>query len=372
MKHAAKSKRLPFARICVFAFVVLPALASTLCVADSVATIHERLGGTLSLKDGQLSIGAKPVPWDSASYIICSDAPATLTSSRVVRLKNGEVWPAEISGLAAKKLTIDAPAFGTRRVDIALVAGIDFVQNLEWDAGARSATLYRDKAQPIPGDILWIDREKLALNTALGALTLQRDSLTRYVFSTQLQETTEGLDEIALRDGSIFKGKASLGGTNFELTHNTLGKLSFPLSALRYILRNSTSAANIRGFSAEQVQFTPLINTRMPPEGVHDLKGGIWGIRIWPRTVAKYPLPVNQEKIVFRAGLSCTPAAAGHARVRISAGGKTLFEKSVSENSEWINVVLPKAKELEIEVDFADGPNFPADVVLREPQLVCE
>jgi len=362
--NAVHRLRISAAAVCGCVLVV------SACRADSVATINERIEGALAVKDGQLTVGDKAVAWNSVSYIVRSDAQPTVTSPRLVRFKNGEIWSAEISGLISKKLTLDSPAFGAQRADVALVASIEFVQSLESDPTAKPATLYREKAQPIPGEILWIDREKLALSTALGALTLQRDGLTRYVFSTQAPEATDTLDELALRDGSIFKGKTELSGTSVELTHGILGKLSFPLSALRYVLRASNAIANIRGFSAEQVQVTPLISTRMVPEGVRDLREGVWGVRIWPHTVAKIPLPEKGEKIVFRALLSSAASGAGNARVRVSAGGKYVLEKVVAEKSEWINVEIPKAKELEIDVDFAGSPRFPADVMLREPQLI--
>ncbi len=348
------------------------ALATFGCRADCVVTIKERIEGALTLQDGQMSIGGKTIAWDSVSTISRSDAPATLKSSRVVRLKNGEIWSVEISGLVAKKMTIDSPAFGTQRLEIALIAGIDFVQNLEWDSGLAAGVLYRGKTQPIPGEIMWIDRDKISLNTSLGALTLQRDGLTRYVFSTEIKDPVDAFDEIALRDGSIFKGKAALNGTNVELIHAILGKLYFPLSALRSVVRGSPGVANIRSFSAEQVQYTPLIGVRMLPDRVQDIQSGIWGIRMWPSTVVKFPLPENHEKIVFRGALSCAANAAGHARVRVSANGKVVLEKIVSEKSEWFQLEFTKAKELEIEVDFAGKPLFPADLVLSEPQLVFE
>lgn len=365
MVSAMQAKQIGAATVCACLLVV--------CAygADTVVTFKERLEGALALKDGQFQIADKIIPWDSVSYILRGDAPATITSSRVIRMKNGERWSAEISGLVSKKLTLDAPAFGTQRVDVAQIAAIDFMQNLEWDSSAKPTTLYRERAQPIPGELLWIDRDKLSLKTSLGTLTLQREGIERYVFSTPIQDSADALDAIALRDGSIFKGKVALNGANLELTHAQVGKLSFPLSALRYVLRNSATIANIRGFSAEQVQFTPLISTQMLPEAVRD-PSGIWGIRIWPRTVVKYPLPENHEKIVFRTLLSCQTEASGHARVRILAGGKTLFEKVVADKAEWISIEVSKMKELEIEVNYEGSPRFPADIVLNEPQLVFE
>src|SRR5205823_318703 len=135
--------------------------------------------------------------------------------------------------------------------------------NIATNAAQSTGTLYRGKAQPIPGQITWIDREKLSLNTALGALTLPREGLTRYIYSTEFKDGAEALDEITLRDGSIFKGKTTLAGENIDVSHALLGKMSFPLGALRSLVRALPSVDNCRSLRLEQTQVDPLIGVRM-------------------------------------------------------------------------------------------------------------
>ena len=353
-------------------------LAPRICRADSVVTIKERFEGPLNLKDGQLLVAEKPVAWKDVSYLIRDNAPQTISSSRMIRLKNGEVWAAEISGFIGKKLSIDSPLFGSQRIDSAILASIDFRQNLDLNSG-RPGTLYRDGAQPIPGEILWIDREKIGINTALGSLTLARENALRFVFSIDNKGAggagagDMALDEIRLRDGSIFKGKTELNGANIELTHAILGKLAFSLNAVSSAQRYSSAAAKVAAFAPENVQFVPLIATKMVPETAAENETGIWGVKLWPGTIAKLPIPERAEKTIFRASLKNVADARSGASVKISAGGKVLFEKTLSgSRSEWLSLELPKTKELEIEVNFAGALRFPAGVVLSEAQMVAE
>ncbi len=347
-------------------------LSSRICRADSVVTAKERFEGSLILKDGQLLVAENPVAWKDVSYLIRDNAPQTISSSRMIRLKNGEVWATEISGFIGKKLSIDSPLFGSQRIDSAILASIDFSQNLELNS-SRPSTLYRDGAQPIPGDILWIDREKIGMNTALGSLTLARENALRFVFSIDNKDAGMALDEIRLRDGSVFKGKAELNGSNIELTHAILGKLAFPLNAVWSAQRYSSAAAKVAGFAPENVQFVPLIATKMVPETAAENETGIWGVKLWPGTIAKLPIPERAEKTIFRTSLKNVADARSGASVKISAGGKVLFEKALSgSRGEWLSLELPKTKELEIEVNFAGALRFPAGVVLSEAQLVSE
>src|SRR5882724_4248522 len=181
-------------------------LLTLACRADAVVSVMERIDGAVSLKDGQLFVGEKSIPWKDVSYIIRENVQRTISAPSMLKLKSGELWACDISGYIGKKLSVSSPLFGAQRIDGALVARIDFVQNLDLKS-QQTGTLYRDNAQPIPGDVLWIDREKIGLNTAVGSLILARDSAVRYVFSLEKKETADA-DEIRLRDGSVFKGKA--------------------------------------------------------------------------------------------------------------------------------------------------------------------
>jgi hypothetical protein len=111
--------------------------------------------------------------------------------------------------------------------------------------------LYRDFGEPIPGKLLFMDPQRLTLQSPLGILTLQRESALRYVFADEKQETKPA-DELRLIDGSIFKGKLSIGEGQVEIDHEILGKLNLPLQAVRAIARAGVIPAAVSG--ATQLQ----------------------------------------------------------------------------------------------------------------------
>jgi hypothetical protein len=89
----------------------------------------------------------------------------------------------------------------------------------------------------------------------------------------------------------------------------------------------------------------------------------------------RYALPASSAggpKTTFRATLAGVDGAREAVKVSVRADGPTGFQEQVvpSAKAVPVNVDVTGAKELVIEVDFAERFVFPSGVVLCDPHLI--
>ena len=367
---------------------VVPLLAFSAAAsskADAVQTLLGRLEGKTRLLKEQLQVGGKAVRWDDLLYLIRDQEGRSIRSPQAVRLVNGELWFVDLLSFSAKKLKVRFMLFGEREIDADLVSALDFLPDLPSpEAGDKPGTLYREKGEPIPGPLLWVERERFAIDSPLGVLTLKREGTARYLFRHAAAPPPAKGEEISLADGTTLRGQVKPVEDGVELEHAVLGRLSVPARALRSVLRRVPAAVYLTELAPKSVRALPLVANPAPPEilaypvrgeartwpgEIHCLRG----IRIQPKTVIEYRLPRKTgSKAVFTTTMSPLEDSRGDVRIRIASGGKALLERDLVPEAkrEAVSLNVPAGAELAVEVDFGPRIAFPCGVLLGDPHVV--
>ncbi|MFP4056523.1 MAG: hypothetical protein ACLF0G_06620 [Candidatus Brocadiia bacterium] len=352
-------------------------LAAGVAAGDVVHTLGRRLEGRLAFRQGAVEVADQRVGWDDVVLVLRQDRRRTLPAPHVVRLTRGEAWAAEIRELSGEALHVHLSLVGDRELELADVAALEFRPHLSRRLELRSGTLYRQAGEPIPGSLLWMEPQRLAIDSPLGVLTIQREGLLAYRFDRRA-ERAEDEDEVRLLDGTVLRCKATPGDNRLELDHPVLGHLAVPADAVRWVVRAHPQVRHVAGPSAWRVRTFPLIVQPAPPPEPVALPGPqapacLRGLRVEPRTVLRCTPPGGGgQPALFRARVAPLEGARGDAVLRLSAGGERLAEKTLGPDAGWerLRVELEGGKELTVEVDFGLRLRFPCGVVLGDPHFV--
>jgi len=353
--------------------------ALCLCGVALAGVVHTRggrLDGRVEFAADRVKVGGKAVGWGDVLVAVREARGTTLSARDVVRLKTGEAWVCDVRALVAKKLAVRFPLFGEQRVDMAQVAAIDFVRGLPAAGGERVSTLYREKGEPVPGKILWLDARHIAIDSPLGVLEIPRRNANRYVVANGTKLPQAG-DEVGLTDGTVLHGVLSPGKQGLQLEHALLGTLAIPSNAVRSILRRADGVAYLAE-QAPKATALPLVRQAVEPQAVVACPGAgssAWlkGVRVVPRTTLRYRLPdAKGRSFVFRAGLAPIEGSVGDLRLRVLAGGKALLERELKAGADWppVSAEVAGTGELTIEIGFGTRIRFPCGVVLCDPHIV--
>ena len=359
-----------------FALWGLPAVR-----ADVVQTLQGRIEGATQFKADGLAAGTQSVRWDDVVYLVRDSVGRTLPAPQTVRLANGEVWGAELLGVAAKRIRLRFSLFGKQEIDLGLVSALEFVPGLSADPSLKPNTLYREEGEPIPGSLLWIDEKKIAMDSPLGVLTMPRHGASRLVLSKGLPTAARpNEDEVGLIDGSVLRGTLRPGAGQVVLDHAVLGKVPIPAGAVRFVWRHPASVVYLAELVRQSVDAVPLIAQTVPPETVtygagpsREAAGSARGIRIWPKCTVRYATgKAGGQKVLLRTTVGPVDGARGDVRVRIAAGDRALFEKEFApeDKGESLSLEVPDGGLLVFEVDFGKRMRFPCGAALGEPHLV--
>ncbi len=365
--------------------LVVAATAACAARADVVQTLGGRLEGKVAFAADGLQVAGNAVAWGEVLFVIRDSATRSIRPPEALRLASGEVWLGHVSGLAAGKVKARFGLLGDRELDVAALRAVDFLPTLAPpEPGDKPATLYREKGEPVPGQLLWIDETRLAMDSPLGVLTLSREGLARYLFKGDARPGATGDDEVSLVDGSTLRGLAKPGKGGLEVQHALLGAVTVPERMLRSVLRRPANAAYVAELKPASVNAVPLVAKGVPPEALEYPTRGdsrawpgelvaIRAIRIQPQCSATYRLPkLGGQKVSLFATLAAVDGARGVAKLRLVAAGKTLLEREVGPASkrEAVSVALPPDAELGIEVAFGPPVLFPCGVVVGDPVAV--
>ena len=366
-----------------------------------VQTIDARLEGDVAWTDGGLSVAGKPVPWESVIYVLPQAARAGASAGGAVRLGGGEVWRGDIVGLSANRLAVRTALFGTREVEADQVQELWFFDvpcadgaaaatgAAPEDAKRQSAagaagTLYRDKGEPIPGTLLWIDEMRLAIDSPLGVLTLPREGAVRYTFAARSQaaKQPQGDDLVGLADGTVLCGGAKPKAGGLEVAHGVLGALAIPAANIHYVRRGDARATDLIGRFAGTIREQGILSAAAAAGPRYarracDVSGlaapCLSAMSLQPRTASTWRLkPWAGKPLRLTGRIEPLPGARGDARLRVTVGGKTVFVQDLAPGAApaGLAVDLPRGDELGIEVDFGKRIGFPCGVVLEDLLLI--
>jgi hypothetical protein len=347
---------------------------------DVVWCGDERLRGSLRWSGEELYIGDRRLDPASVRSLSLEVAQSdSEPSSGSVVFRNGERWQCEIQSLAKGKLAINGSLPGTRTVELSSVHSLHFgpVPARNPQAVYRPGMLYRTTGSPVPGKIAWIKKDDLALESPLGILPIPRQGLLAYVFpDSPVKPPSSGLDEIGLRDGSLFFGKVRFETGKVVLDRSDQEPLRVPWEKLHYLIRSGKETFWLNGLASSSLESHGPLG---PGEGVLSMdyrradEPSLFALRVLPKTRLSYRIPTGfpAGKTLLQTHLAPLPNSRGTVTFTLSVGGKEFYRKRFAPDSipEKLSIPLPKGDELTVGVDFDERIVYPCGVDMHDAHL---
>lgn len=366
----------------------IAAVAVVTCVAQSVTagvvvTAVGRQEGRIELRNGGIAAGATAVEWADVLIVLNDARPGGDAQPEMLHLINGESWAGSITRLVDGRFAIRTVFFGDREVAGSGVRAVDFRPGLTDVDPGDAKMLYMAKGNPVAGSLLWIEADRVAMETPLGVLALTRKEVNRIVYGPAMTGTgaiVDG-DEVALADGSVLAGEITPAKEGIILRHQTLGRLVLKPSEWLWVRRHPASVSYLCDARPESVRATPLIR-RAPPAptvvSARSVKTGDAGfvkrLVVWPGCSAAYRLPGTagkQVRVSAVAGLA--PGARGEVCLRFMAGKTIAFERVFRAGEAGRSVVAFEAEggsQLLIDVEYGRDLEFPCSVTVDDAVAV--
>lgn len=352
--------------------------------AGTVVTAAARQEGKIELDAGTVKAGAAQVKWADVLVAFNDEFPGVAVPPEVLHLRNGESWAGDIVKVAGEQAAINTPLFGKREFPSAMVKAIDFKPGLPPIQAGEEKMLYRTRGSPVPGSVLWVEGEKVALETPLGVLALTRKEITRAVcglVTNAVAAPAANSDEIALADGTILSCEVTPSKDGLVVKHPVLGSQVLKPDSWRWVRRHRDNVVYLADTKPVSVVATPLIRRappapRVEPSRGTEKEGAMFARRMyaWPKTVSEYMLPgVNGRKTIVSAVVSLAAGSRGDAVVRFRVGEKTAFESVLKQEKPGPVAVSFEAEagsRLAIEVDFDKVLRFPCSVTVDDAVAV--
>ncbi len=329
------------------------ALAAAPAAGGVVQTLGERLEGDVAFARGAVTVAGRSVPWAQVIGVVHESPIRTIPPAEAVRTVGGEVWRGEVLRLSAGRLTARFALFGEREVLQKSVTAIEFARGapslgpiVHENLMKAPGTLYREGAEPLPGTLLWIDRRRLAIDSPLGAVTLDRDGCLAFAFNREGLNVLNqaGRDTVSLVDGTVLVGKVSVGDGVVRLKHAVFGEVEVDAALVRRLARHDP---RVRRLACS----------------------GVWR----PSSMVEVGLPREPGRpATFVARLTPLPGARGDARVRLAVGETVLLERAFRPGDEAVTVRrdIPPAGDLRITVDRGRRLGFPCGVRVEDAMCI--
>jgi hypothetical protein len=290
-------------------------------------------------------------------------------------MRSGEFWHVTIQTLKDGKLGINNHLlFGTRHVDLTAIASLEFAPGLDSSKANRTGVLYRTTGRPLPGNLIWLKNDNIAMDSPLGIIPLPRKDLHRYLLPDVETGIVESLvDEVGLLDGTILRGKIDFADGKIQMTHAILTELKIEWKNVRYLVRAGNGIswlADLEPLGVESIG--PL--GKKPFQNVANARGDgsnfLSTLRVSPQTTLRYRLTGAGAR-EFRAVLSPIPGSRGDATVILTASGKEFYRQNLSarDESKILKLPLPQGDDLELRVEFGKRLAYPCGIHLGDAQI---
>ena len=349
--------------------------------AGLVVTQTSRQEGAVVTQPDALQSGNASVKWADVLLAFNDPGPDRPSTNETILFRNGEVWKGKIDKMANDSLQVTVSS-GQRTVAADSLQAIDFMPNLPPVEGSERGVMYRMKGKPAPGALLWIDGQRVGLDSPLGAIALDRKDLKRYVFVDAAESKTApaaGGDEIGLSDGSVLRGEVTPDNEGFLIKHAVLGVLRARPAAWQWVRRHPAPVTYLAEMPPTAVETFPLIRQNAPAPRVVprcDAVPYAGRIEIWPKTTLRYALPGQAGgTVAFRGAVGLVPGSKGAARVRMSADGRSVFEQTLSPIAPSPVVISFEGAAggaLTLEVDFDKEVRLPCIVALDDAYVAMK
>ena len=349
-------------------------------LAGVVLTGSARQEGAISVGAGVIQAGKASVKWPDVRVAVNDSADRAAAEPDALHLANGEVWTGKIAKAGGGRVTLVSALLGSRVVKTAELRAIDFVPGLPAPTAAKTGRLYRVKGRPVDGELVWIEADRVAVDTALGAVAMDRKILKRYVFASKPQQPAPPTgDEMTLTDGSILFGQVEPTAKGLLLTHAVLGRKLIGPKMWRSVRRHSAAVTYLADVKPHSVKTFPLIRRPADPPHVERDRDGAVGafvrrMHVHPKTVVVWRLDAEAgTKRVFRATVGLSADSRGAVRVRFLLGGKGVFDQVLTPKARGpvdVTFSVGAATDLTLDVDFDKSVQFPCRAVIDDPYVL--
>jgi hypothetical protein len=346
--------------------------------AGMVETVAGKFSGEISFQSDSIKVADRQIDLADVLYLKTDGVPKGLSSLSAVRMINGEVIFGDIVTGSSKQLNIRCKWFGLKPFELPRVSALEFLHNDLLPTG-KPKTLYRKEGQPIPGALVWVDKDSIGIESPLGTIKIPRQGLVRYVCDNkpplpQFPDVND-FDEIGLKDGNVFRGSLRLDNGMVHLEHLLGGSMAFPANMVQFIVRHRPTMIELSNLQHEVISEAKGILGKGNQSAVSNasIPGFIRSTRIEPQVKIRYTQPDRSgKKMLCRATLSPLRMARGMTRFTIAVGNQVLLEKNLLplDDPHPFEVQVPEGEELVIGVDFGPLVRFPCGVIMQDAHLV--
>jgi len=326
-------------------------------------TAEGRVAGPVGFREGEVVVGGRRIPWTDLLWAVRRPEVETVPPTQAAVLADGQVWRGEVVRLRNGRVTVRLAALD-REVEVpvkrlaALVLGADAGAGPPVAASAeglgaagpetpvpdRGGVLFRPGEEPLPGALLWIEPDRLAIDSPLGAVTLPRTGCALYRFGRSRDRTAPGPsagrrpDRVGLAEGSVLAGRVEPADHGLRLTGADLGRVVVPERLVRWVERADPRFRRL-GLPSSPSGPTAFRGGTLAAEPG---PGAIAAWRIHPPQRLACPLEPSDGR-PLRLAMRVRPAggARGSVRLRLLVGGTVLLDRIVSPEDAPVDLDVP-------------------------------
>jgi hypothetical protein len=317
------------------------------------------------------------VAWPDVLRVSQPDGGLMLPGPHRVRLRQGDLLVGRVVEARSGRVVL---AMGWReRVSIALdaVASIELEADLPWPP-ARTGVLERHGGGPLPSRLLWLHDGKLAVDSALGVLTVPAGAARRFVFPPGNPIDAQRRDTLVLHDGTTLHGRVTPRASGAGIEHEVLGSLQVPWPLLRVYTRSQTRLRQLSDLTLAGWRGESLLGVKLPLDAfVHigDTQAARVTWTLQPNVNLRFELPGHSRPRHLLARLEPLADQRGSVVLRVTGNGVPPWEREIAADTQAQDVRIaigPTATSFEISVILGSPARLPAGVRLIDPYLVEE
>ena len=271
----------------------------------------------------------------------------TRREPQALHLTNGDILRGDIRELKDGFVRI-----GEQQIPMAEVAGFELAPI---SGTPKSGTLYRNDGEPIPGKLVWLKGDSLAIDCVLGVLPVPRASVSHYFLRTP--QAGEG-SQVTLVDGSVLHGE--LGYAEGAIV---IGEREIPLVEVAEIRVASDRAIPLAKLPHRAKRSLGPIGPPPAPELQPD------HLRLRPDASAMFAIPAEMNE--FHAVLAPAPGSRGDTVLTLREGKRELLRETVTPGDapREIRVAISANSKLIVAADFGAQAAIPSGLDLRDPYV---
>jgi hypothetical protein len=326
--------------------------------------------GVLKFKSGK---GARKIALSEVARLVCTPPTPVRRRTNGVVLSSGDAIEGNAVELVDRKLALQTARLGTLKIGIERVRAFFFRQYL---AKVRQAVPREIKAELVmrtgsrtPAELRWVDKDKIGFASPLGALDVDKKSLTWVFHKTAPPgKRPSGHCRVLMGSGEALTGKPiglkngwlklDWEGQQLEVPWRQVRGLESPGVRMTYLSELDFKDRNARAVVG------PVREPRLDAcaAGTPLLLAGqryTRGIGMRARSSISFALPGKWNRFRASAGLDDEKAVASRGAVfRIVADGRKRLEFEISNNGKARDVDLDVSGVKVLRLQVEAGPGF--------------